>query len=34
MESLPVEEITLEPPERLLPGGAALVKIGSAPPRR
>jgi transposase len=28
MENLPVELITLEPPERLLPGGAALVKIG------
>jgi transposase len=27
-ENLPVEEITLEPPERLLPGGEALVKIG------
>ena len=28
LEDLPVEEITLEPPERLLPGGEALVKIG------
>jgi transposase len=28
LEDLPVEEITLEPPERLLPGGDALVKIG------
>ncbi|HTP28414.1 MAG TPA: IS66 family transposase [Anaeromyxobacteraceae bacterium] len=28
LEDLPVERITLEPPERLLPGGEALVKIG------
>lgn len=28
LENLPVEKITLEPPERLLPGGEALVKIG------
>jgi len=28
LEGLPVEKITLEPPERLLPGGEALVKIG------
>lgn len=28
LEDLPVEKITLEPPERLLPGGDALVKIG------
>ncbi|MFL5466672.1 MAG: hypothetical protein ACJ79N_06350, partial [Gemmatimonadaceae bacterium] len=28
LEDLPVEEITLEPPERLLPGGEALEKIG------
>jgi hypothetical protein len=28
LEDLPVEKITLEPPERLLPGGEALVKIG------
>jgi len=28
LEDLPVETITLEPPERLLPGGEALVKIG------
>jgi transposase len=28
LENLPVEVITLEPPERLLPGGAALVQIG------
>ncbi len=28
LEDLPVEKITLEPPERLLPGGEALVRIG------
>lgn len=28
LEDLPVETIVLEPPERLLPGGDALVKIG------
>ena len=28
LEDLPVEKITLEPPERILPGGEALVKIG------
>jgi transposase len=28
LENLPVETIVLEPPERLLPGGDALVKIG------
>ena len=28
LEDLPVETIVLEPPERLLPGGGALVKIG------
>jgi len=28
LENLPVEEIRLEPPERLLPGGEKLVKIG------
>jgi transposase len=28
LENLPVETITLEPPERLLPGGEALEKIG------
>ena len=28
LEDLPVEKSTLEPPERLLPGGEALVKIG------
>ncbi len=28
LENLPVENILLEPPERLLPGGEALVKIG------
>jgi transposase len=28
LEALPVESIVLEPPERLLPGGEALVKIG------
>jgi transposase len=28
LEDLPIEKIVLEPPERLLPGGEALVKIG------
>ena len=28
LETLPVEKIVLEPPERLLPGGEALVRIG------
>lgn len=28
LEDLPIEKITLEPPERLLPGGDSLVKIG------
>lgn len=28
LEDLPVEEIVIEPPERLLPGGEALVRIG------
>ena len=28
LEDLPVEEIVLEPPERIIPGGEALVRIG------
>lgn len=28
LEDLPVEEIVIEPPERLVPGGEALVRIG------